>query len=134
MPEPTIAGTAYGLGKWSLAGVSAGVTYAVAAVETNPTEALAMTPDLNTSLAALAVAVVGYVVKAYVPSKKEADSQYSDLKSGHTTLLEKLEAFAYDSNSFRTDLSRWMGGVDSKLERFNDQISRLEINADRDRK
>ena len=85
-----------------------------------------MTPDLNTSLAALAVAVVGYVVKSYVPSKKEADSQYEDLKKGHGTLLEKLEVFANESNGFRTDLARWMGGVDGKLERFGEQIAQIE--------
>lgn len=123
MAEPVTIGTSlYGLAKWSSAGVGVGLAYAVAAIETNPQQALALTPQLDTSVYALALAVVAYVLKAYVPSEKKVDSQFDGIKAQHQTLFERLEAFALEGREEAKErrdhyamLHRWMGGVDEKL-------------------
>lgn len=123
MAEPVSIGTSlYGLFKWSSAGIGGGLAYAVAAIETNPEKALAITPQLDTSVYALALAVVAYVLKAYVPSEKKVDSQFEGLKANHQTLFDRLETLALEGREEAKErrdhyamLHRWMGGVDEKL-------------------
>ncbi len=123
MAEPaSIGASLYGLAKWSGAGVTGGLAYAVAAIETNPEQALALTPQLDTSMYALALAVVAYVMRAYMPSEKKVDSQFSELKSTHKTLTDRLEEFALEGREDAKErrehyamLHRWMGGTDEKL-------------------
>lgn len=134
MTEPT---SLFGLVKYSVTGVAGGVTYSVAAIETNPAAALAVTPDLNTSILALALAIIGYAMKVYMPSEKRVDSQFEVLKVQHQTLFDRLEAMAFESHEDAKErrehyamLHKWMGGVDNKLTSLNENSIDARIRMD----
>jgi hypothetical protein len=127
--EPVI----FGLTKWATVGAMSGVTYAVAAVQANPETAALATPDLKTSLYALSVAVVGYVLKSYAPSEKKVDTQFEELNTGHKTLTDRLEDFAFEARTqtgelraHRIELAQWIGGVDAKLTHISDRQDRFD--------
>lgn len=122
MAEPSTTGLV-GL---AVGGVSSGLVIAAAAVQNNPEIAQAMTPPIGESLGALAVAVCAYVLRAYMPSEKRVEERFDILEKQHVKLSEAIQKTADESREFRTDLSRWMGSVDAKLDGMNGRVDHLE--------
>lgn len=134
MAEPA---SAYSAVKLALTGSASGLTYAVAAVQSNPEIAAATTPDLKTSLYMLAFGVLLAAGKTYLPSEKKVDNQFQtvvdEVKYGHKTLTDKLLEFATESKE--ADLERrdhykmlhtWMGRVDEKFDSIHDRLKNIE--------
>ena len=126
-----------GIGKWFLVGAVSGMTYAGAVLEGNPEVVKSMTPDLNTSIIGLIMAVIAFVMRSYVPSEKQVTGHYEILRAGHQTLTGKLVELATDSKEqaketrvFRQDISRWMGTIDGRLSGINERFDRMESRLD----
>lgn len=146
MAEPA---SAYSAVKLALTGSASGLTYAVAAVQSNPEIAAATTPDLKTSLYMLAFGVLLAAGKTYLPSEKKVDTQFEDLKHGQKTLAERLIEFATESKEESRErrehynmLYRWMGttdarfdAMDSKFDLLGNRIDQMESrNGDKNEK
>lgn len=133
MSEPT---TLYSGLKALAVGSASGLTYAAAIVQANPEMAAAVTPSLEKSIYLLALGIILAAGKSYLPSEKKVDLQFQsthagveDLKTGHKTLTEKLEALIDGTEEERKDrrnhynmLYRWMGETDQKFVAMNDKF------------
>ena len=122
MSEP---GTIGALFKWTTAGVGAGITYAVAAVETNP-NAQAMVPDLDKSVTALVIAVVAYVLRAYMPSEKKVDGQFVSLTERLIEYANESKSNAKEFQNHSREQAMWMGGVNEKLDTVDRRLDTIE--------
>lgn len=114
--------------KWGGTTVGAGFAYAVAAVETNPETAMALTPDIHSSLYVLVVGAVAAALKAYVPSEKSVNAQFAVLEAQCKAMSQTLDAAASDAkqaaamtHAFRVELAGWMGGVDARLKNLEER-------------
>lgn len=122
-----------GISKWLAGGLAGGVVYSAAVLEANPQAVSAMTPDLNTSIVGLVVAVVGYVFKQYVPSEEQVNANFEVLKEGHKTLQDRLTEFATasretgrETNEFRQDMRHLLGQMDGRLDAVEQRFDRFE--------
>lgn len=116
--------------KWGGTTVGAGFAYAVAAVETNPETAMALTPDIHSSLYVLIAGAIAAALKNYVPSEKSVNAQFDVLKAQHIAMAETLKQVSADvreaaasTHAFRLELAGWMGGVDARLKNLEERES-----------
>lgn len=122
-----------GISKWLAGGVAGGAVYSAMVLEANPQSISTMTPDLNTSIIGLVVAVVGYVFKSYVPSEKQVNANFEVLKEGHKSLQERLMEFATasretdrETHEFRQDMRGWLGKIEGSLDAAHSRLDRMD--------
>jgi predicted nuclease with TOPRIM domain len=93
------------------AGISGGVVFVIAAVETMPNP-IEVAPDLKTAVYMLAVAVMGAGLKAGLPSK----TSVKGLEERLIEWAERDRAGETERTAFRERLAGWIAKVDATQE------------------
>lgn len=130
MSEPTSIGH---MALWGGGTIGSGLALAVGAVEANPEVALALTPDIGTSIVGLVCAGVVLALKTYVPSEKDVKQEFLALKSQHGAIIEMVKEVKSDGKAVQDELHEhrlmlagWMGDVNRNLANINGKIDSLE--------
>jgi hypothetical protein len=82
----------------------------------------------------LLVTGLTYLIKNYVPSEKDMKGEFSEIKSGHKSLITKIEDLAFDTRSHRqsvaayqVDLAEKIGGIDATVRSIDARQDRIEL-------
>jgi len=119
----------------SMAVASGATVVAYAAASPKALEEVAkITPDPNNALVLLIGSLLTFVLKTYVPSEKDMKGEFSEIKTGHKSLITKIEDLAFDTRSHRqsvaayqVDLAEKIGGIDATVKSIDARQDRIEV-------
>lgn len=119
----------------SMAAASGGTLVAYAAASPKALEDIAaITPTPGNAFVMLLVTGLTYLIKNYVPSEKDMKGEFSEIKSGHKSLITKIEDLAFDTRSHRqsvaayqVDLAEKIGGIDATVRSIDSRQDRIEL-------
>jgi len=119
----------------SMAAASGGTLVAYAAASPKALEDIAaITPTPGNAFVMLLVTGLTYLIKNYVPSEKDMKGEFSEIKSGHKSLITKIEDLAFDTRSHRqsvaayqVDLAEKIGGIDATVRSIDARQDRIEL-------